>query len=54
MLALDADRLLGRERARVLRTHDFGLRVLDRLAGLARHDVGDGICPFDQQHAGAA
>jgi hypothetical protein len=54
VFAFDADRLFGRQREGVLRTHDLGLGVLDRLAGLPRHDRGDGIRPFDQQLGGTA
>ena len=53
VLALDSHGLFGRQRKRVLGTDDLGPGVLDRLAGLARHDLGDPVRPFDQQCCGA-
>ncbi len=53
LLAGDADRLLRRQLERVLRAHDLGARILDRLAGLSRHDLGNQLGTLDQQLAGA-
>ena len=53
LLALDADRLLRRQLHGVLRSGDLAAAVLDGLAGLARHHLGDLVDALVEQHGNA-